>query len=67
MHGGNTKLEAETQDKTVCVQPFSAEVTPYTLWRPNSAITLPGLWTIETPVSSELYICIGLNIRFNFP
>ena len=41
MHGGSTKLEAETQDKTVCVRPFSAEVTLYTLWRPNSAITLP--------------------------
>ena len=35
------------------VFPRSAEVTAYTFLRPNSAITLPGLWTTLIPVSSQ--------------
>jgi len=44
--GGNTWPDAEAHVNTVCVFPFSADVTAYTLWRPISATTLPGLWII---------------------
>ena len=53
--GGNTWPDAEAHVNMVCVFPFSADVTAYTLWRPISATTLPGLWTTLTPVSSQLY------------
>ena len=66
-HGDNARADAETHDRTVWVFPRSAEVMVYTLWQPNSAITLPGLWTTVTPVSSALNICIGLDITFNLP
>jgi len=44
--GGNMWPDAEAHVNTVCVFPFSADVTAYTLWRPISATTLPGLWII---------------------
>ena len=47
---GNT----ETHARMVWVFPFSADVIAYTLRRPSSATTLPGLWTTLTPVSSQL-------------
>jgi len=62
--GGKTWPDAEAHVNAVCVFPFSADVTAYTLWRPISATTIPGLWTTLTPVSSQLYICISLDIRF---
>ena len=65
MKGGKAYPEAETQVNIVCVLPFSAEVIAHTFRRPNSAITL---CTIESPVSSILYIIIGSDRIFtNFP
>ena len=51
---GKMLPEAETHERTLWVFPFSADVTAYTLQQPSSATTLPGLWTMLTPVTSML-------------
>ena len=64
---GTINPVADTHDKIVCVLPFSTADRAYTCLFPNSAMTLFGLKTIVTLVSSQLKICIGFDTRLSFP
>ena len=59
--------DADTHDSNMWVFPLSAAEIEYTFLLPNCATTLFGLNTIVTPVSSQLYIYMGLEIKFSLP